>query len=71
MSRYYIAVTEQGANGKNYSYWISATNNDNVLSKLSNLKLIHANIFSTRKEAAKIADLWNESYKNNGTYMFD
>lgn len=68
MNRYYIAVTERH-NDKYYSYWIGATNSDNVLSKLNNPKIIHANIYSNRKQAAEICTLWNESYKTNGTYL--
>lgn len=69
MKRLYIAVTEK-QNDKFYSYWISATSSDNLLYKLSNPKLIYANAYGTRKEAATVADLWNQSYKNNGTFLF-
>ena len=70
MKRLYIAVTEKH-NEKLYSYWISVTSNDNILSKLSNPRLVNANVFGTRKEAASVADSWNQSYKNNGTYLYD
>ena len=71
MSKYYIAVTEQDENGKNYAYAIPITSSDNILCKLENRNFLHANIFITRKETEKVVKFWNESYKNNGTYMFD
>lgn len=70
MKRFYIAVTEK-CEGGNYAYWISVTENDNVLTKLNNPRIIFGNIFNTHKRAAEVAAAWNESYKANGTYLFD
>ena len=28
-------------------------------------------VYNTKKEAERIVEQWNESYKQNGTYMFD
>ena len=70
MKRYYIAVTEKREGG-NHAYWIYLTENDNVLSILSNPRIMFGNIFSTLKRAEEVVDAWNESYKANGTYLFD
>lgn len=69
MNRYYIAVTEQHDN-KHIAYVIKATSSDNLLSKLSNPHLIHANAYGTRKKAAEVAEMWNQSYRSNGNYLY-
>ena len=33
-------------------------------------KMVGANYFPTRAEAQRVVDLWNESYRKNGTYAF-
>lgn len=66
----YAAITIN-ENFKYYSYAIRITSADNVLSKLAIKNILHANIFTTKKEAEEIVKLWNESYKKNGTYLFD
>ena len=46
--------------------------NSNNLLNIANIKgILHANICDTKKEAERIVEQWNESYKQNGTYMFD
>ena len=69
---FYIAVTAE-ENNKYYSYMIIYHNCNNLLSTLKEHEhnnLIHANICSTKKEARALVELWNESYKNNGTFLF-
>ena len=47
-------------------------NNSNNLLNIASIKgILHANICDTKKEAERIVEQWNESYKQNGTYMFD
>ena len=66
----YIVVTVS-ENGKYYAYMIKHHNSYNLLN-IANIKgILHANICDTKKEAEKIVEQWNESYKQNGTYMFD
>ena len=66
----YIAVTVS-ENGKYYSYMIKHHNSNNLLN-ISKIKgILSANICDTKKEAERIVEQWNESYKQNGTYMFD
>lgn len=69
MNRYYIAVTEQHDN-KHIAYVIKATSSDNLLSKLSNPHFIYANAYGTRKKAEEVVAHWNQSYRDNGTYLF-
>ena len=66
----YIVVTVS-ENGKYYAYMIKHNNSNNLLN-IANIKgILHANICDTKKEAERIVEQWNESYKQNGTYMFD
>lgn len=66
----YIVVTVE-ENGKYYAYMIKHHNSNNLLSVLNIKGILHANICDTKKEAERIVEQWNESYKQNGTYMFD
>ena len=66
----YIAVTVS-ENGKYYSYMIKHHNSNNLLNIAKIKGILHANICDTKKEAERIVEQWNESYKQNGTYMFD
>ena len=68
--RYYAAVTIQ-ENGKYYSYAIPFTSSDNVLCKFKIPNLINACICKSKKEAAETVTVWNDCFKNNGTYLFD
>lgn len=86
MSNFYIAVTvEQDRNERHllprenpeyspgyYAYITKCTDSDNLKSVLNMIGgLVHANIFPTKKKAAEIVQFWNDSYKANGTYLFD
>ena len=66
----YLAVTVE-ENGKYYAYMIKHHNSNNLLNILDIKGILHANICETKKEAERIVENWNESYKQNGTYMFD
>ena len=70
MKYYYFAVTIE-ENGKYYAYAVKANENDNILCKLKIKNIKCANICLTKKRAAEIVEAWNDSYKTNGTYMFD
>lgn len=57
--------------GGNYAYMVKFTSSDNlksVLDRIGGLKA--ANICATRKEAKELVEIWNEAYKQNGTYAF-
>ena len=70
MKRMFISVTIE-ENKKYYAYVIPVSSNDNLLSKLSNENILHANIYNTKKRAEEVVKMWNESYVKNGTYLFD
>lgn len=86
MTNFYLAVTVRQDRNENifegrtapeispgyYAYVTKCTDSDNLLSVLNTIDgLVHANIFPTRKKAAEVVQLWNDSYKANGTYIFD
>ena len=66
----YIAITVS-ENRKYYSYMIKHNNSNNLLNVAKIKGILFANICDTKKEAERIVEQWNESYKQNGTYMFD
>lgn len=66
----YIAITVS-ENRKYYSYMIKHNNSNNLLNVAKIKGILSANICDTKKEAERIVEQWNESYKQNGTYMFD
>ena len=43
---------------------------DNLLSKLEINNIVVANLCDTKKKAEELVNLWNESFKNNKTYLF-
>lgn len=62
-----VQVTE---NEKNYAYVVKVSESDNLLSKLAIKGIEAANLCGSRKEAEEVVAIWNESFKNNGSYMF-
>ena len=70
MKNTYIAVTVQ-ENGKYYAYAVPVSGSDNLLSRLAIKGITHANICENKKETAQVVEMWNASYKDNGTYMFE
>jgi len=58
-------------NGKFYSYADAIQNCNNLVSIFAGIKNLYtANACDTRRQADEIARAWNDSYKQNGTYMF-
>lgn len=50
---------------------MKVSESDNLKCRLEHIGgLIHANICSTKKEAERIAEKWNERYRVNGTYLY-
>ena len=70
MKNYYIAVQIKEDN-KFYAYAIKVNTSDNILSKLEVNNIVVANLCDTKKKAQELVSLWNESFKNNGTYLFE
>lgn len=72
--RFYIAATVQdtfeGEKGY-YAFIIPVTEAENLQSVFDRYKgLLHTNIMPTKKKASEIVRLWNDSYRENGTYLF-
>ena len=77
MKNFYMAVsvwlefTFIDEPGGNYAYMVKFTSNDNVKSVLDRIGgLKAANMCATKKEAKELVDVWNEAFKQNGTYAF-
>lgn len=70
MKSFYIVVTVE-ENKKYYSYVIIVYESENLVRKLNIPNITHANLFHSKKRAKEVAQSWNDSYKANGTYMFD
>lgn len=78
MKNFYMAVsvwvesTFTDDLGGNYAYMVKFTSSDNVKSVLDRIGgLKAANMCATKKEAKELVEVWNEAYKQNGTYAFD
>ena len=69
MKKYYLAITIL-ENEKYYSYVLMVPENDNLIAALKIKNIYNAMICSTKKHAGEIVDLWNETYKNNNSYLF-
>lgn len=65
----YIAVQIK-ENEKYHAYVIKTTDNNNLLSVLSIKGITTANILN-RTEAYKTVEFWNDTFKKNGTYLFN
>ncbi len=68
-SRLYAAVTVTEEE-KYCAYVIPFRSSDNALSKFKDKGLLHANVYTSKKDAEEIAGFWNECYKKNGTYLY-
>ena len=70
MKNYYIAAQIK-ENDKFYAYAIKVNTSDNILPKLEVNNIVVANLCDTKKKAQELVSLWNESFKNNVTYLFE
>ena len=77
MKNFYMAVsvvvesTLTDDPGGNCAYIVKFTSSDNlksVLDRIGGLKA--ANMCATKKEAKELVDVWNEAFKQNGTYAY-
>ena len=69
MKNYYIAVQIK-EDDKFYAYAVKVNTMDNLLSKLEINNIVVANLCDTKKKAEELVNLWNETFKNNKTYLF-
>ena len=77
MKNFYMTVsvvvesTLTDSPGGNCAYMVKFTSSDNVKSVLDRIGgLKAANMCATRQEAKELVEIWNEAYKQNGTYAF-
>lgn len=71
MKNFYLAATVK-KDGMYYSHIIIVGESDNLLSVLKRYgNLRNAIICPTKKRAVELVNIWNDSYRNNGTHMFD
>ena len=68
-NKYFVISIKE--NQKNYAYVIKTNKNDNILCKINVKNANFVLLADTKKEAYKIAENWNQSFKNNGSYLFD
>lgn len=86
MKNFYIAVTVKQDRNESifhpdesrpcdpgyYSYMFRCSECDNLKSKLDRIGgLQAANICPTRKAARDMVEMWNDTYRANGSYLFD
>lgn len=67
MKYYYIAAQRRIDSGF-YAYCIRVTNLDNIAERLRDFYA--ANVCSSKKEAAALAETWNMQFIANGTHAF-
>lgn len=76
MKKFWLAVTvkykfDEEDTGSFYAYAVPVTENQNLKSTLDSIKgLQFCNIFATKRAAVEVTTMWNDSYKENGTYLF-
>ena len=70
MKKYYLAITIL-ENEKYYSYVLTVPESNNLIAALKIKNIYNAMICSTKKSANEIVNTWNETYKNNNSYLFD
>ena len=69
MKNFYYIVMEE-IDGKNCAFIDKVSDNTNICGRWEESQFICVQPCESKKQAEKICELWNESYKANGTYMF-
>ncbi len=71
MKRYWFVLSMKTAEGKLWAAASPFTTQDNLTWQFDPAAgTVTANICENKKQAERIANLWNETYKKNGTYAF-
>ena len=72
MANYYLAVTVKEDDGRCLAFVVKYNRCSNLKSVLDGIRfLLFANVYNTQKQAREAVECWNESYRHNGTYIFD
>lgn len=67
----FLALTVE-ENGKFYSWAYKVSSRNNLCDVLARIKnLVSANVCDSYSKAKEIVSAWNDTYKANGTYLFD
>lgn len=67
----FLALTVE-ENGKFYSWVYKTSSRNNLCSVLAGIaNLVSANVCDSFSKAKDIVSAWNDTYKANGTYLFD
>ena len=69
--KYFYIVMAINENGKQYAYVLRHNQSNNLIGVTEQKNAEFAYLCQSKKEAERIASAWVESYKKNGTYMFD
>lgn len=73
--KYWLGITNRVvAEGKEYyyAYVLPINECDNIMAKIGwDDKIVHVNIFDTKKKAFKVVEYWNECYKKNGAFYLE
>ena len=68
----WYVISQKQEDGKQYAFPFRIRNNVNIASFVLNMPTINTmNPCNTKKKAVEIATAWNETYKVNGTYLYD
>ena len=69
MNHFLVCTVKE--NKKYFAFTVTVSESENLVSVFERYKgLITVNFTETKKRAKEIADLWNESFKKNGTYLY-
>ena len=71
MKNYYLAINKE-INELRYAYVSQVSGSDNLINYCERRKDEGANcimICETKKQAERIVEEWNETYKSDGTYL--
>ena len=67
----FLALTIE-ENGKFYSWAYKTSSRNNLCSVLAGIaNLVSANVCDSFSKAKDIVSAWNDTYRANGTYLFD
>lgn len=69
--KFYLVASKNEANDKKYAYVITIRKGENAADILKAHAPEIAHICETKKEAAEIADRWNEIFKAHNVYALD
>ena len=70
MKNFYYVVMEK-IDGKNFAYVDKVSDSTNICGRWEASQFVIVQPCESKKRAEELCEFWNESYKANGTYLFD